>query len=263
MLQIISPFAPLFCKPCFQAERDDEAWFGQRAEILSDAADGWRKVRMDYGYESYVEAIHLGHEPEAGEAGVIHAHWADVLAAPSYQAPLLFSLPKGSRIRLLAVERGWARLALPGEEEGYTRVVHLAEFPSDPTGVEPAILRGQIADETLSYLGCQYRWGGRTPQGLDCSGLCHAVYLHCGITIYRNSRLNENFPVREIPLVRLQIGDLLYFPGHIAIYLGGGRYIHASGSLGRVVISSLRPSDRDYRADLASCFLCAGSVFSL
>lgn len=263
MLQIVSPYAPLYRKPCALSERDDEAWFGQTVEVLDEAAAGWRRVRMEYGYESYIESVHLGLPLEAGEPRVVRAPWGDILSAPGYQAPLLLTLPRGSRVRLLGEEGEWARLALTGGEEGYIRISHLAPPPADPAQREAALLRGEIAEEALGYLGCQYRWGGRTPQGLDCSGLCHGAYLLCGIAIYRNARLDEAYPVREIPLARLQIGDLLYFPGHIAIYLGGGRYIHATASAGRVVISSLRPGDRDYRADLAASFLYAGSVFPL
>lgn len=262
-LQIVSPYAPLFCKPCSEAERDDEAWFGQTAEILEELEEGWLRVRMEYGYESYLQSSHLGPALEAGEPRVVRVSWGDVLLAPRYQAPRRLTLPRGSRVRALGEAKDWARLALPDGKEGYIRSCHLSKPPANPRGLEAAILRGQVADEALGYLGCQYRWGGRTSAGLDCSGLCHASYLLCGVAIYRNARMEAGYPVREIPRARLQIGDLLYFPGHIAIYLGGGRYIHSSGSGGRVAINSLRESDLDYRADLAESFLCAGSVFPL
>ncbi|MEA5059152.1 MAG: NlpC/P60 family protein [Candidatus Pelethousia sp.] len=262
-LQVISPYAPLFCKPCDQAEQDDEAWFGQTAEILEELEDGWLRVRMEYGYESYVESRHVGPAPAAEAYKVVHVSWGDVLAAPRYQAPARLTLPKGSRVAMLQENNGWACLALPGGEAGYIRACHLSNLPEKPKEFDAAVLRGKIADEALSYLHCQYRWGGRTPAGVDCSGLCHAAYLLCGVAIYRNARMESGYPVREISRARLQIGDLLYFPGHIAIYLGGGRYIHAAGSSGGVCINSLRPGDRDYRDDLAETFLCAGSIFPL
>ncbi len=263
MQQIISPYAPLYCKPCALAERDDEAWFGQTAKVLDEPEAGWLRVRLEYGYESYLEAAHLGPVLEGGEARIVRAPWADVLEAPRYQASLCLTLPRGSRVRALAQESDWTRMALPEGGEGYIRTCHLLALPPEPVGREAALLRGQIADAAFGYLGCQYRWGGRTPAGLDCSGLCHAAYLLSGVAIYRNARLEEGYPVREIPRSQLQIGDLLYFPGHIALYLGGGRYIHASGSVGRVALGSLRPDDLDYRADLAESLLYAGSVFPL
>lgn len=55
---------PLYCKPCPEAERDDEIWFGQGVEVLEELEDGWLRVRTCYGYESYLEARYIGEEPQ-------------------------------------------------------------------------------------------------------------------------------------------------------------------------------------------------------
>ena len=59
----------------------------------------------------------------------------------------------------------------------------------------------------------------------------------------------------------MDVADLLYFPGHVALYLGEGRYVHATALSGRVVINSLDPSARDYRESLAQELLAVGSWF--
>ena len=46
-----------------------------------------------------------------------------------------------------------------------------------------AKLRAKLVDGALAYLDCPYRWGGRTPAGVDCSGLCHTAYLLQGLPI--------------------------------------------------------------------------------
>ena len=85
----------------------------------------------------------------------------------------------------------------------------------------------------------------------------------CGILIYRDARMVEGYPVHEIAASEMKPGDLLYFPGHIAMYLGNGSYIHATGKAGSggVVINSLNPSAADYRADLADSLYAVGSIF--
>ena len=116
-LQIIAPYAPLYCKPCPEAERDDEIWFGQGVEVLDELEDGWLRVRTCYGYESYLEARYIGEEPQ-GEPWMVLSPWADVLAAPKHQAQILLTLPRGSRVRAWGENRGWVRVALPGAGAG-------------------------------------------------------------------------------------------------------------------------------------------------
>ncbi|MBR2328429.1 MAG: C40 family peptidase, partial [Clostridia bacterium] len=67
--------------------------------------------------------------------------------------------------------------------------------------------------------------------------------------------------VRSISCACAEMGDLLYFPGHMAMYLGDGRYIHATAREGRVCINSLEQDSPLYREDLADSFIYAGSVF--
>ncbi len=85
----------------------------------------------------------------------------------------------------------------------------------------------------------------------------------CGVSIYRNASIKEGFPIREIPFGEKKPGDLLYFPGHIAMYIGGDRYIHSTGRNGSdgVVINSLNPAHVDYREDLPGILEHTGSLF--
>lgn len=128
--------------------------------------------------------------------------------------------------------------------------------------------REQLETEARRYLGVQYRWGGKSSQGIDCSGLTCTAYMKSGVLIYRDASIADGFPVRRISredalAERLRKGDLLYFPGHIAMYLGGGKYIHSTAHVGSggVVINSLREGDADYRADLRESLYAAGGVF--
>lgn len=122
--------------------------------------------------------------------------------------------------------------------------------------------RERLITCALSYLGTGYRWAGKSAEGIDCSGLTFMCYLMCGILIYRDAKIREGYPISEIPVERAEPGDLLYFPGHIALYLGGQKYIHATGNMENFgcVINSLEEDDEDYREDLAESLLMVGSV---
>ena len=194
----------------------------------------------------------------------------DRLRTPNVQSPVLSTLFMGSRVMLCGdMTEGWQKIKTAGGLCGYVPAIAL----SSPACWNPDILNSQLTSEwdlrsailnyAMSFLGTQYRWGGKTSMGIDCSGLTFMSYYMCGIIIYRDAKIKEGFPVHEIPFSQIQPADLLYFPGHIALYLGNGKYIHSTGSPKSFgcVTNSLNPEDVDYRADLAESLLAVGSVF--
>ena len=112
--------------------------------------------------------------------------------------------------------------------------------------------RESIVQTAYSYLGTQYRWGGKTACGIDCSGLAFMSYFRNGILIWRDAAIKEGYPVHEIPIEQAKPGDLLFFPGHVAIYLGNGKIIHATGhpESSCVTVNSLWEGESGYREDL-------------
>ncbi|MEW6925990.1 glucosaminidase domain-containing protein [Trueperella pyogenes] len=77
-----------------------------------------------------------------------------------------------------------------------------------------------------SQLGVPYVWGGSTPgEALDCSGLVQYCYRQAGISLPHYSE-DQAAGGRKVPLSEARPGDILWRPGHVAIYVGGDEYIH-------------------------------------
>ena len=89
------------------------------------------------------------------------------------------------------------------------------------------------------YLGVKYKYGGNTPAGFDCSGLVQYCYKQVGVTLPRTTSqlINKG---KSVSQGNLQVGDLV-FPkaGHVGLYVGDGKFIHAPKTGDVVKISNV------------------------
>lgn len=104
----------------------------------------------------------------------------------------------------------------------------------------------KVVSFAKQYLGYRYVYGGTKPStGFDCTGFTYYVFTSCGYSVGRScsSQLNSGTAVTK---AQLQPGDLLFFNntssgaiGHVGIYIGGGRMIHAANSKRGVVTDTI------------------------
>jgi cell wall-associated NlpC family hydrolase len=99
----------------------------------------------------------------------------------------------------------------------------------------------RVADYAKRFIGTRYVYGGSSPRsGFDCSGFVRYVYAHFGVSLPHSSYAQFG-DGRRVARGSLRPGDLVFFDGlgHVGLYVGNGRFIHAPHTGTRVRVESL------------------------
>jgi len=283
---------PVYAERDILKIRTDELLYGMSVKITDTKERDRYRIETDYQYIGLVSSCGVLCEErrvsawKRGRLLVVEQRFCDVLSQPTVKSRVLLNLYRGSLLLDLgsAAEPGWRCVRLVDGTDGFIRQEQVREYVP-PVGeknkghdycagidsvtceqkkhtMQEHEMREALVNTAYSYLGTPYRWGGKSTLGIDCSGFTFMVYALNGIYIHRDSAWLPQSPVRKIADCEKKPGDLLYFPGHIALYLGNGEYIHSTAKDGAgVTINSMKRGCAGYRADLEHSYLYAGTVF--
>ena len=138
-------------------------------------------------------------------------------------------------------------------DEAQPRDVIIKDNESDPHGVyvQGDLVQEQMADFAQTFLGIPYILGAKGPNAYDCSGFTSKVFKEFGVTLPRPAygQGYTNSVGRKITKIAdLRVGDLVFFNtnlndgdkcDHVGIFIGEGRFVHASFSEGKIIISDI------------------------
>lgn len=228
MASVICPLSivPVRKDPSDRAEMVTQWLFGETAELL-ERHEKWSRLRFDHdGYEGWVDnkqcidCLTPNSEPDQrviDQTSIVDLGDRQVLLPYGAVLPFL----KDGHIL-------WQGRRVP------VNCVTSARVQGDRTE--------QVETYMHPFLGAPYLWGGRTPAGVDCSGLVQMIFMLMGIYLPRdaNQQAEEGDPMEFVELA--EVGDLAFFDNeegriiHVGIVLPERRILHASG---RVRIDAL------------------------
>ncbi len=219
--QCVRSVVPLLAEPKPDARRISEIRYGEFLKVVEERADGfaWVQNCSDH-YVGYIKNDGALSEEIASLSNRIIVLHAFVYAEPDIKAPVLDRLTLGSFVRVGREVGNFIELANGGYI--FARQVAPTELSIMPDYVFTA---GRM-------LGVPYLWGGRTPLGLDCSGLVQLVLDMAGYEVPRDSDQQREAFGQPLPALWTDVvwkrGDIVFFSGHVGIMTGYDHIIHAS-----------------------------------
>lgn len=217
--------ADIRVEPKFECERDSQLIFGEEVDIISDHGD-YSYIEGRDGLKGYVKKKLIVDAPERKYKLL------------SFYDAKIAKFPFGSYL---------------SEED-----VLKYRIPVDLT--TPVDNRSfDVVRMSYASLGVPYLWGGTSDFGYDCSGYVQRLYRFTGIDLPRNADQQRDFTETVPDFNSAKPGDLVFFEGHVALYLGNGDIIHANGHSASVSIDNLF-DESDYAKLLMSIIEKIGRV---
>ncbi len=265
--------ANLRAKPKHSAELVTQTLMGMPV-LIFEQQNGFYHVKTPEGYYAWVDAAGIAivsrqefREWLAKPKIIITAACGKIFKSPNETVPVS-DFVLNDVFALKEMRNNYALIEYPDRRSGYIKkeaFLTLKQFEVHNQTTDA----NDLLKNAKQYLGIPYLWGGTSIKGLDCSGFTKNVYAQLGYLLPRDAsqqvKIGQTVQITA-DFSQLKPGDLLFFGyqkngkdkiTHVAIHMGNGRIIHATGE---VKIESLNQNDKDYNKDRYQTLLQARRI---
>jgi cell wall-associated NlpC family hydrolase len=213
----------LRARPSDGAPQDSELLRGESVAVY-ERNNGWAWVQAETdSYVGYVREAALG--PAAAVDARVILPLTPLLSAPDATSPLCDLLPLNAQVA--RGQPGGNFIEVPG---GFVHARALAPLARTATDFVA------VAEQ---FLGVPYVWGGKSFQGLDCSGLIQISLQAAGVSAPRDTDLMEQLLGQAVPGEKMKRGDLVFWKGHVGVMRDGETLLHANATYMQVTSEPL------------------------
>ena len=189
---------------------------------VTDEAGGWVQIKIEEGY-GYVSAEYVTLSTEFVKAESREEEKERLAKEEAERQAALEASRKAQEAAAQAAAEEAAKIQEAAVALGYT---------DDNLGQ-------QVADFALQFVGNPYVYGGTSlTNGADCSGFTLAVYSNFGVSLPHSAAAQNKKGANVGSVANAVPGDLIYYSGHIGIYIGNEQIVHASNSRTGIIVSN-------------------------
>lgn len=182
-----------------------------------------------------------------GKVGFVAVDACKIYRSRSTTSGVYFTVKQGTPLGVINTVDSWYGVLMSNGSTGWvpTSALEISQdYKLVADSAAPDGASSDIVKRAYTYMGVPYVWGGTSRRGSDCSGFVKQVWGEMGRSLPRTAR-EQALVGQSVSADELQAGDRLYFNvkgsyvDHTGIYIGDGKFIHASSSRGAVGVDNL------------------------
>ena len=220
---------PVRREPSEKSEMITQILFGERFEVFENFM-GWNRVVLEYdGYEGWIDNKMI--------TPLLDRVYDKISSSPMAISTDIMSLVRSMNANNHMIVAGSSLPCWRHYKRGFSIGSETFSMNGTFQYHTPVNIRKFIAQQALMYFNAPYLWGGRSPFGIDCSGLVQVIYKMAGIRLPRDAREQVNVGIPLTFVEETQPGDLVFFDDeegnivHVGIIWERNKMIHASGKV--------------------------------